>query len=112
VTPDPPEPAAERVAIENVNHPGKTTVVDAAKYHAMRGALLAVLPDTAPGVTEAAFREAVLAHLPDDVFPGGATAGWWAKAVQLDLEAKGVIARERTTPLRWHRQSPTGATPA
>jgi len=112
VTPESPDTAAGRVAIENVNHPGKTTVVDAAKYRAMRGALLAVLPDAAPGLTEAAFREAVLAHLPDDVFPGGATAGWWAKAVQLDLEAKGVIARERTTPLRWHRLPATGAAPA
>ncbi len=30
----------------------------------------------------------------------GARAGWWAKTVQLDLEAKGVIARGRTRPLR------------
>jgi hypothetical protein len=32
--------------------------------------------------------------------PGGATAGWWLKAVRLDLEAKGIVAREKTTPLR------------
>jgi hypothetical protein len=112
VTARPGDAAAQRVVIENVNHPGKTTEVDAAKYRAMRLALLAELPDTAPGLTEAAFREAVLAHLPDEVFPGGATAGWWAKAVQLDLEAKGLIARERTTPLRWHRLRATGAEPA
>ncbi len=48
-------------------------------------------------------RDAVVAHLPEDLFPGGATAGWWAKAVQLDLEAKGAIAREPVKPLRWHR---------
>ena len=98
-----PHPSGDRIAIENVNHPGATTMVDAAKYRAMRAALLAVLPDGPPGTTEAAFRTAVLPHLPDDVFPGGVTAGWWAKAVQLDLEAKGVITRERVTPLRWHR---------
>jgi len=57
-----PEPG--RITIENVNHPGQTQTVDAAKYEAMRAALL---------------------------------------AVQLDLEAKGVIAREPVKPLRWHR---------
>ena len=34
---------------------------------------------------------------------GGAKAGWWAKTVQLDLEAKGAIVREKTRPLRFHR---------
>jgi hypothetical protein len=41
-----------------------------------------------------------LKHLPEELFPGGAKAGWWTKAVQLDLEAKKVIVREKTTPLR------------
>jgi len=94
-----------RVAIENVNHPGSSSNVDAILYYAMREALLKVLPPDAPGLTEAEFRDAVLPHLPDDVFPGGAKAGWWSKSVQLDLEAKGLIARERSTPLRWHRKA-------
>jgi hypothetical protein len=102
----------DQVAIENVNHPGKRTMVDGARYRAMRAALVAVLPDGPPGLTEAAFRQAVLAHLPETVFPGGAAAGWWAKAVQLDLEARGVIARERVTPLRWHRAPGDGPEPA
>jgi len=50
-------------------------------------------------------RDAVVPHLPDDLFPGGAKAGWWSKAVQLDLEAKGVIARESSKPLRWYRNA-------
>ena len=33
-----------RVRIENVNHPGTSTSVDAGPYNAMREALLAVLP--------------------------------------------------------------------
>ena len=74
-------------------------------YHAMREAILKVLPTEAPGMTEAEFREAVRPHLPGDLFPGGAKAGWWSKSVQLDLEANGVIARERSTPLRWHRSA-------
>jgi hypothetical protein len=34
---------------------------------------------------------------------GDDKAGWWAKAVQLDLEAKGIVVREVTKPLRWHQ---------
>ena len=49
-----------RVTIENVNHPGQTSEVDAGLYHAMRLAML-------------------------------------------DVEAKGVIARESSRPLRRHR---------
>ena len=48
-------------------------------------------------------REAVIALLLDDLLPGGSTAGWWAKTVQLDLEAKGVVIREATKPLQWHQ---------
>jgi hypothetical protein len=32
-----------------------------------------------------------LLHLPQNLFPGGAKAGWWAKTVQLDLEARGLL---------------------
>jgi hypothetical protein len=45
-------------------------------------------------------------HLPEDLFPGGAKAGWWVKCVQLDLEAKGLVVRDRAAkPLRWRRGS-------
>ena len=93
---------ADRVRIENVNHPGSSTSVDAGMYNAMREALLEVLPSAAPGMTETQMRQAVLPKLPEDLFPGGERAGWWSKAVQLDLEAKGVIKRELSRPLRWH----------
>lgn len=33
----------------------------------------------------------------------GAKAMWWSKTVQLDLEAKGLLGREQSKPLRWHR---------
>lgn len=103
---DAPVPAAAkpaRVHIENVNHPGSSTSVDAGMYEAMRVALLGILPGQAPGLTEGQMRTAVLPHLPADLFPGGARASWWAKAVQLDLEAKGLLVRETSRPLRWHR---------
>ena len=91
-----------RVTVENVNVPGHKVHLDAAKYNTMRAAILAVLPNKAPGLTQAEIRHAVIAHLSKALFPGGAKAGWWAKMVQLDLEAKGIIDREATKPLRWH----------
>jgi hypothetical protein len=93
----------ERITVENVNHPGQTTRVDAAKYAAMRSALLRVLPARSPGLTQAEMSHAVLRHLPREHFPGGAKAGWWTKTVQLDLEAKGLVVRDATKPLRWRR---------
>lgn len=95
--------SVERIAVQNVNHPGKTTNVDASKYHAMRDAMLKTLPAEQPGLTQAEFQEALMPYLPEDLFPGGEKAGWWSKTVQLDLEAKGLIARAQTRPLRWHR---------
>jgi len=96
------KPAA-KIRIENVLQPGKTYSADAAKYEAMRKAVLAVLPKASPGLTVAEVQDRIVAHLPENLFPGGAKSGWWMKAVQLDLEAKGVIARTRTSPLRLHR---------
>ncbi|MDO9354794.1 MAG: hypothetical protein Q7T55_13945 [Solirubrobacteraceae bacterium] len=92
----------DKVEIENVNTPGRTTRVDRSKYDAMREALLAVVPADPPGASVADLKAAILPRLPDQIFPGGATAGWWLKAVQLDLEAKGVIARGAVKPVRLH----------
>jgi hypothetical protein len=93
----------DKIMVENVNTPGKTSRVNAAKYTAMKEAMLRVLPQEPPGLTQAEVREAVLPHLPEGLFPGGSTSGWWAKTVQLDLEAKGIVFREATKPLRWHQ---------
>jgi hypothetical protein len=93
----------DKVTVENVNVPGKMSRVNAAKYSAIKQAMLQVLPHGEPGLNQAEIREAVIPQLPDDLFPGGKTAGWWAKTVQLDLEAKGIVIREATKPLRWHQ---------
>lgn len=93
----------DRIEVENVSSPGHVVRLDRAKYEAMRAALLAVLPLGAPGLTVADAKAALLPRLPQDLYPGGDKAGWWLKAVQLDLEAKKVIAREATKPLRLHR---------
>lgn len=94
---------SDKVAVENINTPGKTTNVDKAKYMAMKNAMLATLPKASPGMTAKEAKEAAKPHLPEDLFPGGATSGWWQKCVQLDLEAKGVVVREDTKPLRFHQ---------
>jgi hypothetical protein len=95
----------EKISVENVNVPGLTNRVSRLMYDAMHQAMWKVLPSNAPGLTQSEIREAVIAHLPEDLFPGGAKAGWWAKTVQLDQEAKGNLVREATKPLRWHRTS-------
>lgn len=94
----------DRVVVENVNVPGSRRSVDGAKYAAMKRALLKVVPKKEPGITQAEMFDAVVPHLPDDLFPGGETSGWWAKTVQLDLEAKGVLMRDwKAKPMRWRR---------
>jgi hypothetical protein len=92
-----------RITVRNPNVPDSSSTVDAVKYHAMKQALLKALPQQSPGLTQAEMFDAVLPHLPEEIFPGGAKAGWWVKCVQLDLEAQGVIVREASKPLRWHQ---------
>jgi hypothetical protein len=96
--------AGEKIAIENVMSPGSVTRVDKGKYEAMRSALMAVLPSAAPGLTVAEAKAKLLPLLPQDLFPGGDKAGWWLKAAQLDLEAKGKIEREASKPLRLRKK--------
>jgi hypothetical protein len=92
--------ADDKITIENFTSPGHVYRVNRAKYMAMRKAVMAALPSKAPGLTIADAKTKAFPRLPDDLFPGGDTAGWWFKAVQLDLEAKGVIARTKGSPLR------------
>lgn len=101
----------DRIVIENIASPRHVQRVDRSKYEAMRKALLAVLPSGPPGITVADAKAALLPHLPDALFPDGAKAGWWLKAVQLDLEAKGTIHRAKGSPVRLFRQGQKGGTP-
>ena len=94
---------SDRIEVRNIPSPHHVTRVDRAKYEAMRKALLAVLPDREPGPTVAEAQAALLPHLDPLLFPGGAKAGWWMKCVQLDLEARGIIARAAKAPVRLHR---------
>ncbi len=91
---------AAKLDVENVLQAGKTYRVDAAKYQEMRRAFLSVVTEVRPGNTVAELTKRIKATLSDEIFPGGATAGWWLKCVQLDLEAKKIIAREEKPPVR------------
>jgi uncharacterized protein DUF6958 len=92
------------VVVENVIRPGNARQVDGPKYRAMRRAVLAVVPRRGPGLTLADALAAVVPRLPTLLFPGGTGAGWWFKTVQLDLEAKRMLVREKTSPVRVHRR--------
>jgi hypothetical protein len=85
--------AGNKLNVENVMQPGETYRVDADKFAAVEAAVLKVIPDGLPGLTVDELKAGILPLLPEALFPGGAKAGWWVKSVQLDLEAKGVIAR-------------------
>ncbi|MDX8500641.1 hypothetical protein RFM99_19745 [Mesorhizobium sp. VK4C] len=93
----------KKIEIENVNKPGRIERVDRAKYTAMREALLDVLPDETPGIKVPQAKEALLPLLPRSLFPQGKTGGWWLKAVQLDLEAKGAIKRAPIKPVHLYK---------
>lgn len=95
---------ADKIEAQNVGQPGKTYRVDAAKYAEMRERMLAVLPDAPPGMTVADVIDAVRPSLSDTLFPQGETCGWWVKCVQLDLEAKGIIARTPAPVRLWRVQ--------
>ena len=96
---------SEKIEIENVNTPGRTSRVDKTKYEAMKSAMLEVLPSTQPGLTAKEMKAKLIPTVPDELWPNGEKVGWWQKAVQLDLEAKGAIVRDAASkPLRWWRQ--------
>ncbi|MGO4831711.1 hypothetical protein AB4144_05350 [Rhizobiaceae sp. 2RAB30] len=89
-----------KVAVENVNHPGSSKPVDAVVYDAVRRAYLAILSSEPDGLTLAEISRRLGTHLSERTFSDGAGLGWWAKTVQLDLEAKGLVRRGKSRPLR------------
>ena len=93
----------EKIIVENINVPGAKTRLNKNMYVAMKKAMWMILPQGSPGLSQSEIRTGVIPHLPDDLYPDGAKAGWWAKTVQLDQEAKKNLVRESTKPLRWYR---------
>jgi hypothetical protein len=100
-------PSEDMVTVENLDTSGKTTQLNTVKYHAVRDAMLRILAKDAPSLTFAEIKFAALTHLPENMFPGGEKLDCWKKAVQLDFEAKGVIKRATTKPLRFSLLTPS-----
>jgi hypothetical protein len=94
---------ADAGTIEVLNRDGTPWRCNGEKFEAMRVALMAVLPDKPPGFTAAEAKSALLPRLDPVLFPGGAKAGWWIAAVQLDHEARGLIRRGPGSPVRLFR---------
>ena len=87
------------IQAKNVNHPGYSENLKENKYSLVREAILAALPDE-PGESmsfgelEAAVQGYLKhAQVPKELFPKPGSVRWYAKAVQLDLEARGEIER-------------------
>ncbi len=93
----------DMIEIKNFTSPDWSGRVNRAKYMAMREAFLVVLPTEPPGIKVADAKAALLPNLSEAHFPNGEKAGWWLKAVQLDLEAKGFIERAAKGPVRLFR---------
>ncbi len=65
---------------------------DAARYRAMKKALLRVIPRRGDGVPFGELVDLVRPHLPAAPFEG-ASVSWYVTTVKLDLEARGLIER-------------------
>ena len=93
-----------KIVVENVNVPGYTVSVDAAHYESMKKILLKILPKEGPGLTQSEMHAKAERLADPALFPGRETVGWWMKCVHLDLEAKGILTRDKNAkPLRWRR---------
>ncbi|QIB66882.1 DUF6958 family protein [Kineobactrum salinum] len=100
---------SDKIEIENVNSPGRTVRVDKTKYEVMRDAMLKIIPANEPGLTAKEIKEELIPVVPDELWPNGEKIGWWQKAIQLDLEAKGILNRDpKSKPLRWWREPGKG----
>lgn len=99
------------VEARNVNHPEYQENLNEAKYTLVREAILASLPAEGgrAGLTFEALEVKVAAYLarrktPAALFPKPGSVRWYTKAVQLDLEARGLIERvPGQSPLRLRR---------
>ena len=99
------------IQARNVNHPEHRENLNAEKYRHIRAAMLACLP-AERWLPFSDLEERVRAWLseqevPPALFPKPGSVRWYCKAVQLDLEARGIIERQpRKSPLRLRRCQP------
>lgn len=81
-----------RVDVLNPNTGRPDGTIAADRYEAMKEALLRVVPEDAEGVPFRGLADRVRPHLDPAVFEG-ASIDWYTTTVELDLEARGLLAR-------------------
>ncbi|MEC7725192.1 MAG: hypothetical protein VYD05_06750 [Planctomycetota bacterium] len=91
--------ATDRVLTQ---HPGgkQRVRIERAKYDGMVAALLAVVPEGAPGLPFQGLAERVRPHLQADVCTADVSVSSRLTAVKLDLEARGPLQRLMGSPQR------------
>ena len=92
----------DMIEVFNINKPGHSSFVRRDKYEEVKRVLKALMPETSPGLTQDEMAMLVVENVSETVFEDKSKSGWWMKTVQLDLEARQVMVREKTSPLRWH----------
>ena len=92
----------DMIEVFNINKPGHSSFVRKDKYEEVKRVLKGMMPNGSPGLTQDEMARLVVDNVSGKVFEDRSKAGWWMKTVQLDLEARTVMIREKTTPLRWH----------
>lgn len=100
------------IEAKNVNHPEYREKLKSEKYHLIREAILAIVPDHDSGESVGfdELEKKVAGYLeerntPEELFPKPGSVRWYTKAVQLDLEARDLIERiPSQSPIRFRRK--------
>jgi Family of unknown function (DUF6958) len=91
--------AAAMVQLRNPDPSKKTTAVAADTYAAARRTVLAIVPADESGITLDDYLAQMAARLPQaDGWDRSLSAGWYAMAMKLDLEARGELVRINRRP--------------
>ncbi len=92
----------EKIEVFNINKIGTSAFVQKDKYDEVKKVLIEFMPHESPGLTQDEMASLVIAKVSHKIFEDRSKAGWWMKTVQLDLEARQVMIREKTKPTRWY----------
>lgn len=95
----------EKIEVFNINNPGKSSFVQKDKYEEVKRGFKEYMPNKSPGMNQDEMARLVIEKVSDTVFDDKTKAGWWMKTVQLDLEARRVMFREKTKPIRWYYET-------
>jgi hypothetical protein len=91
--------ADDRVQLRNPDPNKKTTRIAPDTYAVARRTVLAIVPADEPGITLNAYLDAMATQLPKARgWDRSLSAGWYAMAMKLDLEARGELRRVNKRP--------------